>query len=49
MSIEQMSKHIGINVRNTKLNIKKLKDLGFIERIGPAKGGYWKIIEQNND
>ena len=24
--------------------IKKLKELGIIERVGAARGGYWKII-----
>lgn len=27
--------------------IGKLKKLGYIQRIGPAKGGYWHIINKN--
>jgi ATP-dependent DNA helicase RecG len=26
-------------------NISKLKAKGLLERIGPDKGGYWKIID----
>jgi len=26
-----------------KWNIKKLKQKGLLQRIGPAKGGYWKV------
>jgi ATP-dependent DNA helicase RecG len=34
-----------ISLRKTKENIAKLKAMGFLRRIGPAKGGYWQIIE----
>jgi ATP-dependent DNA helicase RecG len=30
-------------------NVNKLKDRGIIERIGPAKGGYWKITDTSID
>ena len=30
--------------RGVEWNLKKLKESGIIERVGPAKGGYWKII-----
>ena len=29
--------------KNVRINIAKLKARGVIERIGPDKGGYWKI------
>ena len=48
ITIEQMSKNLNISDRAVKKNIKKLKDQGFLERIGPDKGGYWKIIKTNN-
>ena len=28
-----------------KYQLDKLKKEGVIERVGPAKGGYWKILE----
>ncbi|MBC8181803.1 winged helix-turn-helix transcriptional regulator [candidate division KSB1 bacterium] len=39
-----LSEIIGINLRNTKKNIEKLKEKGLVKRIGPTKGGYWEII-----
>lgn len=38
-----LSSTLGISVRKIKENIKKMKNLGLLERIGPAKGGYWKV------
>ncbi len=35
----------GISFKNTYKHIKKLKQLGLIERIGGRKYGYWKIIK----
>jgi len=34
---------VGISDRKIEENIRKLKDLGKIKRIGPAKGGHWEI------
>jgi len=48
ITIEQMSKNLNISDRAIKKNIKKLKDRGLLERIGPDKGGYWKVIKPNN-
>ncbi len=52
ISAEQLASKIGINKRNVQLSTKKLRDSGFIKRIGPDKGGYWEIVkqtDQNND
>ncbi|MBS1651835.1 MAG: winged helix-turn-helix transcriptional regulator [Bacteroidetes bacterium] len=45
VSAREISTKIGISSRKTQENIKKLKENGLLERIGPAKGGYWKIVE----
>ena len=37
-----LAKILGISLRKTKENIKKLQQKGFIRRIGPDKGGHWK-------
>jgi ATP-dependent DNA helicase RecG len=47
ISAKVLADIVGISVRKIETNIKKLKDLGIIERIGPPKGGHWKIIEHN--
>jgi predicted HTH transcriptional regulator len=38
-----LAKILGISLRKTKENIKKLQQKGLIRRIGPDKGGYWKV------
>ncbi|GGH30651.1 winged helix-turn-helix transcriptional regulator [Sphingobacterium alkalisoli] len=35
---------VGISQRKIKDNIQTLKEKGLLERIGPAKGGYWKVL-----
>ena len=45
VTARELSPLIGISHRKIQKNMAKLKEYGIIERIGPAKGGYWKIIE----
>jgi len=42
---KQLSKKVGISERKIRENIKKLKIFGLLSRIGPDKGGYWKVIK----
>ena len=44
VSTSKMADNIGISKRKVLDNINKLKKLGLIRRIGPAKGGHWEII-----
>jgi len=44
ISKKEMSNRIGINTTAIDKNIEKLKQKGLLKRIGPAKGGYWKIV-----
>jgi ATP-dependent DNA helicase RecG len=46
ISASKLSKILGISVRKTEENIKKLKDIGLLIRIGPDKGGHWKVVEE---
>ena len=45
ISAKRIADQITISSRKVQENLKKLKDLGLIERIGSDKGGYWKIID----
>jgi predicted HTH transcriptional regulator len=38
-----IAKEIGMAPRNVQVHIKSLKTMGMIERVGPAKGGYWVV------
>jgi ATP-dependent DNA helicase RecG len=41
----ELSTIVRINEKNIRNNLSKLKAKGLIERIGPDKGGYWKILK----
>lgn len=43
MTQQQMAVHIGITARNIRNNMDKLKQKGLLERVGPLKGGHWKV------
>jgi ATP-dependent DNA helicase RecG len=43
VTTKKLSEIIGISERKIKENIKKLKEKRLLKRIGPDKGGYWKI------
>ncbi len=45
LSIPQIAEAIGISTTAVENNIKKLKEKGLLLRIGPAKGGRWKVTE----
>jgi ATP-dependent DNA helicase RecG len=39
----ELSKMTGLTRRGIEYNLSRLKEKGFIERVGPDKGGYWKV------
>lgn len=40
---DELSRKVNLSSDGIKYNIKKLKELNIIQRIGPDKGGYWKV------
>jgi ATP-dependent DNA helicase RecG len=42
---QELSGLIGINPRNIRKNIEKLKQKKMLKRIGPDRGGHWEIVE----
>ena len=40
---EELAEKIGISAKAIEKHLANLKADGRIERIGPAKGGYWKV------
>lgn len=45
----EMSKAISIRGSSIDKNITTLKEKGFLRRVGPAKGGHWKLIKNINN
>lgn len=41
----ELASKLNISSDGVKYNLKKLKDNKIIERVGPDKGGYWKVME----
>ncbi|MEA3487165.1 MAG: ATP-binding protein, partial [Thermodesulfobacteriota bacterium] len=46
ITIPEIAERIGITERGVKKQISKLKAEGKITRVGPDKGGYWKILKE---
>ena len=46
ITAQLLSTKVGISVRKIESNIQKLKEYGIIKRVGPAKGGHWKITHK---
>jgi ATP-dependent DNA helicase RecG len=43
VTIDELSKSLNMTTRAIEKNISKLKSRGILERVGPDRGGYWKI------
>jgi len=46
ISKKELSKTIGISTTAIDKNITRLKKKGVLKRIGPDKGGYWKVVKK---
>lgn len=45
ITVREMSEILGLSRRGVEEQIKSLKQKGVIRRIGPDKGGHWKVIK----
>ena len=45
---KKISEILELSTTAVENNIRKLKEKQLIKRIGPDKGGYWKVIKPNN-
>lgn len=45
ITTEQLGEALGITKRAVLKQIEKLKDQGRLQRVGPARGGYWEVLE----
>ncbi len=46
ITAKELSEYIKISTTAIDKNISKLKKKGVLRRIGPAKGGYWEVVEK---
>lgn len=45
LSMSELAFKLNISKRKILDNMNKLKELGFLQRIGNNKTGYWKVVE----
>ena len=45
----ELANQLGITAKGVEWQIGKLKKMGVLERIGPAKGGHWKVVKKKNE
>ena len=48
ITIPELAKKLVVSTRAIEKQIAQLKDKGQIKRIGPDKGGYWKVVNKAN-
>jgi ATP-dependent DNA helicase RecG len=41
----EIAEEIGISLKGVEYHLANLKKKKLIERVGPDKGGYWKVVE----
>ena len=49
ITIKELAKQIEITPKGIEWQIREMKRMGILERIGPARGGYWKVMETDNE
>jgi len=45
VTIPGLSQATGLTIKGVEWNIKTLKKKELLKRVGPAKGGYWEVVE----
>ena len=46
ISAQKIAEQLNISSRAVEKQIAKLKKYGILKRIGPARGGHWKVIPE---
>jgi len=44
ISMEELAEKLNVNIKTIKRDLQKLKQKKLLQRIGPAKGGHWEIL-----
>ncbi len=48
ITLRELAEETGLSIKGVEWNIKKLKIENILKREGPDKGGYWKVVEDEN-
>ncbi len=44
---QELAMKLGITDSGIKYHLKKMQDKSLLRRVGPDKGGYWEVVQQN--
>jgi ATP-dependent DNA helicase RecG len=47
ITINELSEELNISTTAIEMNIAKLKAKGLLKRVGPDRGGYWQVVQNN--
>ena len=45
MTMTELAKKYSVDIKTIKRDIESLKQKGLLVRVGPDKGGHWKVVE----
>ncbi|MYC12684.1 MAG: winged helix-turn-helix transcriptional regulator [Gemmatimonadetes bacterium] len=45
----ELANQLEITAKGIEWQISKLKRMGVLERVGPARGGHWKVVETKDE
>ncbi len=49
ISISSIAEVCGMSIKTTRNLIDELRKAKLLERIGPDKGGYWKVLSEDTE
>ncbi|MCY3018868.1 MAG: winged helix-turn-helix transcriptional regulator [Planctomycetota bacterium] len=44
INMAELAAEVGLSAKGVEWNIKALKTTGSLKRVGPDKGGHWKVV-----
>lgn len=47
ISIPKLADAVGLGTTAIENHLRFLQEIGAIERVGPAKGGYWRVVDSD--
>ena len=49
ITTSELAKAFNLTTRAIEKQISSLREKGRLKRVGPARGGYWEVIEKSSD
>ena len=49
ITMKELAQETGVTEKGVEWQINELKQLGYLKRIGPDKGGYWEVVKKGEE